>query len=184
MFVCFSSFADGVDVGAGAERDVVAGERDEFGDPQAGLDREREHRVVAAAGPGGLVAGGEQRVDLGVGEVGQQVLGGPFVRDREHALDRVGVLGVVQREIGEQRVDRREPVVAGLDLVAAVVLEVVEERGDQRRVELRDVEFAGRGAGPVGGKPQQQLEGVAVGGDRVRARLALGEQPIGEERLQ
>ena len=67
-----SSLADGVDVGAGGERDVLAGERGELGDPQAGLDREREHRVVAPAGPGGLVAGGEQRVDLGVGEVGQR----------------------------------------------------------------------------------------------------------------
>ena len=69
-----ASFADGVDVGAGAERDVLAVQGDQLGDPQAGLDREREHRVIAPAGPGGLVAGGEERVDLGFGEVGQQVL--------------------------------------------------------------------------------------------------------------
>lgn len=31
---------------------------------------------------------------------------------------------------------------------------------------------------------QQQLEGVAVGADRVRAGLPLGQQPLGEERLQ
>jgi hypothetical protein len=81
-------------------------------------------------------------------------------------------------------VDRREPVVAGLGCVVAGVFEVVEEGGDHGRVELRDVEFAGRGACPVGREPQQQLEGVAVGGDRVLAGLVLGEQAVGEIGLQ
>ena len=84
----FSAFADRVHVGAGGERDVLAGETGEFGDPQSGLDREREHGVVAPSGPGGLVAGVEQRVDLGVGEVGDQVAFGSLGWDREHALDR------------------------------------------------------------------------------------------------
>jgi hypothetical protein len=94
-----AAFADRVHVGAGGERDVLAGESGEFGDPQPGLDRQREHGVVAPAGPGGLVARGEQRVDLGLGEVGEQILLGPLGRDREHALDRRGVLGVVQGEV-------------------------------------------------------------------------------------
>ena len=170
----FASLADGVDVGAGAERDVLAVQGDQFGDPQAGLDRQREHRVIAPAGPGGLVAGCQERVDFGVGEVGQKVPLRPFGGDREHAGDRVGVFGVVQREVGEQRVDRREPVVAGLGRVAAICLEVIQERGDQRRVEIGDVQRAWRSAGLVGREAQQQLEGVPVGGDRVRARACAG----------
>jgi hypothetical protein len=63
-------------------------------------------------------------------------------------------------------------------------LEVLEERGDQRRLELRDVEVAGRRAGAVGGESQQQPKRVAVGGDRVRARRALADQAVGEVRLQ
>jgi hypothetical protein len=47
------------------------------------------------------------------------------VRDREHPLDRGGVLGVVKRQVCEQRVDRREAVVAGGDAVAAMLLEIV-----------------------------------------------------------
>ena len=35
-----------------------------------------------------------------------------------------------------------------------------------------------------GGEAQQQPERVAVGGDGVRAGLALADQPVGEERLQ
>ena len=34
------------------------------------------------------------------------------------------------------------------------------------------------------GEDQQQPERVAVGGDGVRAGLALADQPVGEERLQ
>ena len=102
-----SAFADGVHVGASAEGDVGAGQRGEFGDPQPGLDGEGEYGVVAATGPAGLVAGGEQRVDLGVGEVGEQVTLGSFGRDREHPLDGGRVFGVPQREVAEQRVDRR-----------------------------------------------------------------------------
>jgi hypothetical protein len=178
-----SSLADGVHVGAGGERDVLAVEGDQFGDPQSGLDRQREHGVVATAGPGGLVAGFKQRIDLGVGEVGEQVALGSFRWDREHPLDRGGVLGVVQGEVGEQRVDRRESVVAGRGRVVALVFEVLEERGDQRRVEVGDVELAGWGAASLGGEAQEQPEGVAVGGDRVRARRALADEAVGEERL-
>jgi hypothetical protein len=36
----------------------------------------------------------------------------------------------------------------------------------------------------LAGEGQQQAHGVAVGGDRVRARLALSGEPVGEEPLQ
>ena len=36
----------------------------------------------------------------------------------------------------------------------------------------------------LGGEREQQPERVAVGGDRVRAGVALADQPVGEERLQ
>ena len=79
----FSAFADGVHVGAGGERDVLAGESGELGDPQTGLDGEGEHGVIAPSGPGVLVAGVQQRVDLGIGEVGEQVAFGSFGWDGE-----------------------------------------------------------------------------------------------------
>ena len=68
------------------------------------------------------------------------------------ASDRRQTLGVSERRVAVERVDRREPVVAGSDAVAARLLEVVEERADQRRVELVDVEFVGLLAGLVGGE--------------------------------
>ena len=89
-----SALADGVHVGAGGERDVLTREAGEFGDPQAGLDGQGEHGVVAPAGPGGLIAGAQQRVGLGIGEVGEEVALGSLGRDGEHPLDSGGVLGM------------------------------------------------------------------------------------------
>ena len=44
-----AAFADGVDVGPGAERDVLAGETGQLGDPQARLDCKHQQGVVAPA---------------------------------------------------------------------------------------------------------------------------------------
>ncbi len=120
--------------------------------------------MVASAGPARLIAGSEEGVDLGLGEVGDEVAFGSLVRDREQPLDRRGVLRVVKRHVCEQRVHRREAVVAAADAVAASFLEVLQERGDQRRVELCDVQLAGFRSGPLGGELQQQPERLAVGG--------------------
>ena len=79
------------------------------------------------------------------------------------------MLGVAQRGEPEERVDRRQPGVAGAGAVAALVFEVVEERGDQRRVEVLELERRRRLAGLLLGEGEQQPEGVAIGGDRVRA---------------
>jgi len=54
--------------------------------------------------------------------------------------DQVGVIGAADGGVAKQRVDRDQPVVAGLDAVAALVFEVVEERADQLGVEVGELE--------------------------------------------
>src|SRR5438128_8487531 len=66
----YASFADASQVGTGAKMDVCAGEPDELGDPQAGLDGDHQQGVVTTADPAGAVRGGEEGVDLLVGEEG------------------------------------------------------------------------------------------------------------------
>ncbi len=113
-------------------------------------------------------------------ECGIKALGG----DGQHALDDRGVFGVTQRGVAEQRVDRCQPGVAGADAVASPGLQVLQEGADQRGVEIGDLEAGGRLAGLLRGEGEQQLEGVAVGGDGVRAGLALADQPVGHVGLQ
>ena len=95
-----------------------------------------------------------------------------------------GVLGVAQRGVAEQRVDRGQPGVAGADAVAALVFEVVEERADQRRVEVGEVEL-----GWAACRCAARRRRAAAGACRGRRRSCAGwrgvaDQPVGEERLQ
>ena len=170
-----SALPQAADVRAGAEVNVAAFEGSELGCAQPGLDGEQEHRVIAPTGPGVAIGRGEQRLDFGFGQERDQRFLEPLGRDREHAADRVGVFGVFERCVVEQRADCGEPGVAGADAVAAFVLEVIEERADQRRVEIVEIQLAGLLAGPLGGEREQQPERVAVGSDRVLGlRCAAG----------
>jgi hypothetical protein len=140
--------------------------------------------VIAPAGPGAAVRCGEHGAYLVCGEEGDEraveALGG----DREHALDHVGVLGVPEGGVAEQRVDRRQADVAGAGAVVALALEVIEEGADQPCVEVRELERRRWLAGPLGGEREQQAHRVAVAAGCVRARLALGRKALGEERLR
>ena len=140
--------------------------------------------MVAAPEPGGAVRGPEQRFDLCEVQVGDLVALVALGGDRHHPGDRCGVLGVLQRGVSVEAVDRGQAVVARAGAVVAVVFEVGEERADQRRVEIIEVELVGLFAGVVLGEGEQQTEGVAVGRDRVGAGVALGDQSLGEERLE
>jgi len=91
---------------------------------------------------------------------------------------------MVECEVGEQRVDGRQAVVAAAGAVVPVLFEVVQERGDQRRVEVGDVRDAGRLAGLAGGKGQQEREAELVGGEGVGAGRPLADQPVGEIGMQ
>ena len=140
----FASLALAEQVRAGTESDVLAGQAGEFGDAQAGRDRGQEQRVVASAEPRGPVRGGEQRSGFFFGEVVDSAAVVAFGRDREHPGDHGGVFGVAERGVSVERVDRREPRVAGPGAVAAVLLEMGEERADQLGVEVVEIELRWR----------------------------------------
>lgn len=124
------------DVGAGPQFHVGTGEGGELADPQAGLDGDEKQGTVAPAHPGGAVGSGQQRVDLGSGEERDELAVGALVRDGQHPLDELGVLGVAQRCVGEQRVHGGQPRVAGLHAVVALDFEVLQEGADQGGVEV------------------------------------------------
>jgi len=178
-----AAFADAADVRSGSQVHVADGQAGELGGAQPGLAGQHEQGVVAP-GPGALVGSGQQRGDLLLGEVGDQGLVEALGRDRQHTLDDRGIFGMAQRGVPEQRVDGRQPGVAGPGTVAAIGFQVAQERPDQWCVEIGDVQAGGRFAGLLPGEHQEQLEGVPVGGGRVAAGLALPGQPVGEERLQ
>ena len=179
-----STLALAADVRAGAERDVAAVQADQLGDTQPGVDGECEHGVVAAAFPALSVGSLDERAGLVAGEVDDRAFLKALGRDREHARDDGGVLGVVQRRVLEQRTDRCQPQVPGARAVVPVGCEVLQEARDQRLVEVVPVQTGGLLAGGLVDVAEQQFQGVAVGRDRARAGLQLPCQTVGKEGLQ
>ena len=82
----------------------------------------------------------DERVELGLGEIGDQRAVVAFGSDLQDAFDRRGVLWVAQHAVPVERADRGQSRVAGPGAAPAVGLEVLEERADQRRVELAEIE--------------------------------------------
>jgi hypothetical protein len=91
------------------------------------------------------------------------------------------VLGVFECSEAVEGVDRAEARVARPDAVASVLFEMLEERADQRRVEIVEVQLERLLGGLPVREAEQQPERVAVGGDRLRACVALGDQTLGED---
>ena len=97
----FASLAVATNVWPGAQMDVVADESGQFGDPQAGLDGQREQGVITATEPGAVVGRGQQCVDLLAGQEAHQFLLVAFGGDGQHPLDRLGVFGMLQGGVAE-----------------------------------------------------------------------------------
>jgi len=106
------------------------------------------------------------------------------LRHRQYPLYDRGVRRLAHGREAEERADRREARVARPRGVAALLLQVVEEFADERRIDVGDEQVGGRLAEARRGEGQEKPERVAIGGDRVLARLALATEPLGEERFQ
>ena len=134
----FAALAETVDVRADTGVDVGDGEPDDLADAQPGLDRQGEHRMVAAAGAGVLVAGAQQCIGFAGVKPGEGVAVHSRCRDRQDALDHFGMLVVAQRGVTEQGVNRGQAGVAGAHAVAANFLQIVEEPGDGVGIKIAD----------------------------------------------
>ena len=171
-----------VHVGSGTEADVVAGEAGELGDAQPGAQGGEDHRVVAAADPGGAVAGAQQRAGLGIGEpadsvrvAGSRRWPGPAGSPRRPQVPAARRNGTAS---GSPRAAR-----CGCEAVVPVVTRWSQEARDQAGRPARP------GASSRGGAGRCCAKRAAAGrcpGMRRRCggSRALGDQPVGEKGLQ
>ena len=137
---CFRPLPVVATVRADAEVDVAAGDAGQLRGPQPSLGEQRDDRVVTAAGPSRAVGGVDERVEPGLGEIGDQRALVTLGSDLQDPFDRCGVLWVTQQAVPIERPDRGQPGVPRPGPAPAVSFEVVEERADQRRVELAEIE--------------------------------------------
>ena len=156
----------------------------DLGDAGAGVVEHGEEDGVALPAPGGPVGRVDDRRDLVAGQVAEDGPVEALDGNREDAL-RDGQQGwLAQRGVAHEGPDGGEPEVAGARRVAAVGLEMVEEVEDHGRTEIREGQRRGGASGSLCGVPEQQREGVAVAGDRVRAGAPLCDEAPVEKLLQ
>ena len=180
-----AALAGAPDVRAGAQVHVAAGERGELGDPQPGLDGHRQQGVIAAAGPAGAVRGGQQRLGLPGSQVGHDSLVEAGGRDGQDPLDQCRrARGGAGRRSGTASGSRPAARCGSARRYAGRCRRCSRKAPISPASRSSRSQVAGSGAGAGLGEGQQQPERVAVGGHGVAADLALGDQPVGEERLQ
>ena len=141
--------------------------------------------MVAPTEERAAVRGAEQGVDLHVAQERDDLAIEALGRDGEHPLDHPGVLGMAQGGEAEEGVDRLPAGRCGSVRVLP--------RPCSRWSKNAEIVAASRSSSAsVAGaflvfsfeEAEQEPEGVPIGGDGVGARLALGHQPLGEERLE
>ena len=96
--------------------------------PQTGLQRQRDQRVVSTPLPPTEVRGGQEGFNLLGLEERHLALVEALLRDGQHLRDKLSVLGMTQRRVTEQRPQRGKPGVAAPGTVVAVGLEMLQER--------------------------------------------------------
>jgi hypothetical protein len=126
--------AQHMDMGTGAKMGILAGQRGQLRRAQAGLHRQEQPGVVAAARPSALVGGDEDRVDFRPRQVMHLLMSAALGGNREHALDLLGVLGQLEGGITEEGTDGGEPQVAAARPDPPLRLQVLEKSADQRRI--------------------------------------------------
>ena len=120
--------------------------------------------------------------ELGIADVAEHGTWRLLHGDGEHALteQREGGFGV--ENVPEEAVDGGKSGVARANGVAPSGLEVVEEREDPIGREVFDVQCGGGAMHRCGQEAQQELEGIAIRGDGMRADVSLGREMPREER--
>jgi len=146
------------DVGAGAERDVLAAERGQLGDTQPRLHGNEEECPVAPSDPGGGVWRVEEGRDLLLAEEFHDPALPALARDREDPLAEQRVGRIREGDVAEEGVERCEAGIAAARGIAALALEVLEELAEEGGVEIGERE-AGGGTAEARGSPAAAAAG-------------------------
>ena len=180
----FATLSDHVNVSTCTEHDVLACDPGHFRQTEPRLGCDQEEGVIAPTEPGGLIGGGEQRLDLRTREEMHLCPREALAGDGQHTLDLGGMFWRFERGISKEGVDGGEPQIPATYAQTSTLFQLIEKRPDQRGIDSLERQLRGRSVQPLLGKLQQQAEGIAVRTDRMRTGLALLHESLGEESFQ
>jgi hypothetical protein len=178
-----TALSKAADVRASAELDVATVGPCQLREPKARLDGERHEGVIPPTFPPVPIRSGKQCGDLLRFEERHVGLVEALLGNGQYLLDQLGMLGVTESGVSEQRPQRGETGVPAAGTVVPVVFEMVQEGRDHPDSEILPVESGGSLSGPALHKVEQEHKRVPIGPHRGRARLALLGEPLGKEQL-
>ena len=166
------------------QHNVLAGQPNQLGNPQTGLDRHQDKGSITTPYPGGSIRNREQGIDLFPVEELDRPSNVALIGHRQDPLAMQGMRGLLQSHVPEKRVDGSQPNIPRASAVFASAFQVIEEETNEGSIEVFDAELGGAFVEPFLGELQKQAKGIAISRYGMRARLPLTKQTIGEERLK
>lgn len=90
----------------------------------------------------------------------------------------------IEGHVAEEGLQGGQAIVSCPGAVASFTFEMLKELSQEGHIKVLQAEFRRHASEVLRGKTEQQAEGIPVGGNRVRARAKLSEQPVCEETLE
>jgi hypothetical protein len=171
-------------MGPRPQHNVLAGQPNQLGNPQTGLDRHQDKGSITTPYPGGSIRNSEQGIDLFPAEELDRPSNVALIGHRQDPLAMQDMRGLLQSHVPEKRVDGSQPNIPRARAVFAGAFQVIEEETNEGCIEIFDLKLGGAFVEPFLGELQQQAEAVPISRHGMGARLPLTKQTIGEEGLQ
>jgi hypothetical protein len=180
----FSSLTSALNVGTGAEDNVLTAQPDQLRDPQARLHGNEEECPVPPTCPRRLIGCCHEGLDLGPCKELDLRAVVALLWYRQNALSQGAHARLMESNIAEERMKGSQAGISAAGAIAALFFEMVEEGADERSIQILEVKHRGRFLQTLPGKCEEQTEGVPVTGNGVRACLPLAHEAVGEECLE
>lgn len=152
-------------------------------DPRAAIVEKKQQRMIAPALTGPSIGGLDDGPNIMSFKVVGRSKSRPFRWQRQHLCVTERVVKVVAQKVFEEAAQRGTAAVARGGGIGPCGLEMIQKRSDHIGVEIVQPERGDLAVLTLGHEQQQQLERIAIGADRVRARAALAGQIVGEKGL-
>jgi hypothetical protein len=166
------------------QHNVLAGQPNQLGNPQTGLDRHQDKGSITTPYPGGSIRNREQCIDFFSVEKLNRPSYMALIGHRQDPLAMQGMRRLLQSHVPEKRVDGSQPNIPRASAVFTSAFQVIEEETDEGSIKVFDAELGGAFVEPFLGELQKQTKGIAISCYRMRACLPLTKQTIGEKRLK
>jgi hypothetical protein len=180
----FSTLPLAVDMRASTQHDVLAGQANQLGDPDAGLHGEQKQCPIATPFPSGKIGRRQKGVDLFPIE---KFDGPPFVAfggHRQDSLTKQRMGRLLECHVSKEGMNRSQADISGPGAILTVVLEMIEEITNEGHVQVLDREIRGCFTEPFFCKMQEETEGIAIPRYCIGACSLLSKQSICKECLQ